>query len=715
MPIASETLLTLVDLLRRRARESPARRAFTFLDAHGNEAEALTWAGLDERARAVAAALERVGAVGERALLLHPPGLGFITSFLGCLYAGTVAVPAYPPGRNRAPARLRSVAADSRARVVLAQAGIVAGAESLTERVPELAGAVWIATDEIPPEAADPAGSWDRPAPAPDDPAFLQYTSGSTSDPKGVVVTHGNLMDNEEAIRRSFEQSEASIVVGWLPLYHDMGLIGNVLQPLYSGAQAVLMAPLTFLERPARWLEAISRYRATTSGGPSFAYELCARKVSEEEKDGLDLSSWTVAFNGAEPVRAETIDRFAAAFARCGFRREAFLPCYGLAEATLFVSGGRPAEPPVVRQVDAGELERGTAVEAAEAGRSRTLVSSGRAAPGMEVRIADPEALVLLPPGRVGEILVAGPSVAAGYWRRPEETERTFGARLAGGDRSYLRTGDLGFLADGELFVTGRLKDLIILRGRNHYPQDFERTAEASHPALRPGGGAAFSVERGGEERLVILHEVERSRVEEGGLVDIADVAAVAAAIERAVAAEHEVAVEEVVLLRRGTLLKTSSGKVRRAASRAAYLDGELAVVFRSGRPEGPSESGESRGGEGLREVLAAEAARVLRRGGIDPDAPLIALGLDSLAATELRSAVEERTGVAVSLVTLLEGASLKALEAAVRDAGPAGPEVRAEPPPGPDAPGEHPLSQGQRALWLVDRLDPAEAALHLA
>ncbi|HYO12608.1 MAG TPA: amino acid adenylation domain-containing protein, partial [Thermoanaerobaculia bacterium] len=681
MPIPSSIAARnclLTEVLRQRAAEHPERLGFSFLDGSGAEVETLTRGELDFRARTVAAALQQAGAAGERALLLHPPGLGFVASFLGCLQAGTVAVPAYPPGRNRPPARLRAIAADAGARVVLAPSSLASDPEALVAKVPELGRALWIATDALPPELAH---AWRETSPAPDDPAFLQYTSGSTADPKGVVVTHGNLLHNEEAIRDSFGMSVSSVVVGWLPLYHDMGLIGNVLQPLYTGARAVLLAPLSFLQRPALWLETIFRYRSTTSGGPNFAYDLCVRKVGEAEKAGLDLSSWTVAFNGAEPVRAETIERFAAAFASCGFRREAFFPCYGLAEATLLVSGGALAAAP----------------------ESGDAVSCGRAAAGQTVVVVEPEACTPCPPGAVGEIWVAGPSVAAGYWGRPEETARTFGARLASGEGPFLRTGDLGFLADGELFVTGRLKDLIILRGRNHYPQDLEWTAEASHPALRPGCAAAFSVDREGEERLVLLCEVERSA---------ADPAGIAEAVRRAVAEEHEITVEEVVLLRAGTILKTSSGKIRRAACRAAWLAGELAVVARSRAvPELPAEGR----GEDLGAALRAEAGRALRRetAGIDPDVPLTALGLDSLAAAELRSAVEDRLGVAVPLPALLEGISLRGLEAEVRAATPS--KALISLPAGLDAPGEHPLSEGQRALWFLDRLNPAAAACNLA
>jgi amino acid adenylation domain-containing protein len=502
-----------------------------------------------------------------------------------------------------------------------------------------------------------------------------------------VVVTHGNLLHNEEVIRRAFGQSEESVVVGWLPLYHDMGLIGNVLQPLWSGGEAVLMSPLAFLQRPRRWLEAISRYRATTSGGPNFAYDLCLRKIGEADRQGLDLGSWRVAFSGAEPVRRETMERFAAVFAPYGFRREAFFPCYGLAEATLFVTGGAPEEPFRARAVDPVALEEHRVAPPKAGAPARDLVSSGRPAADPEQRLAivDPETGKPCPPERIGEVWIAGPGVAAGYWNRPEETARSFGARLAApGDIEdrFLRTGDLGFLADGELFVTGRLKDLIILRGRNLYPQDVELTAERSHPALRPGCGAAFGVERDGEERLVLVQEA---------------------------AEEHEAALDDVVLVRRNTVPKTSSGKIQRRACRAAYLAGAFASAV---HPASEKRSGADR--DPILPVLLEEAARVARTSPdrIDPDQPLLGLGLDSLGAVELQSRLADRLGVRVSLSRILEGASPVELAGEVRTlpSAMAFPETAAVP-----LSGEHPLSAGQRALWLAERVAPESAVYNLA
>jgi len=692
---------TTVDWLRVRAREHPERRAFAFLRDGEDEGAALTYAELDLRARAVAAHLQSSGAEpGERALLLYPPSLEFIAAFFGALYAGVVAVPAYPPrlGRRRgSDERLETIAEDCRPRFILTTGAIARRREALetgTWLTTGESGSAWLAD-------AWRADSWLEPDLTPETLAFLQYTSGSTSTPKGVRVEHRHLHQNEEMIRRAFGMSEASVVVGWLPLYHDMGLIGNVLQPIYAGATAVLMSPAAFLRRPARWLEAISRYRGTTSGGPDFAYELCVRKVRPEERDDLDLSSWRVAFNGAEPVRAETLEHFAETFAPHGFDRRAFLPCYGLAEATLFVTGKGAAEAEAeVGTFDPGGLENDRAEPAAG---GRALVSSGRAPEGLRLEIVESATGEICPPGRVGEIWLAGPSVAGGYWNRPEASRETFEAvlegELEGEETPFLRTGDLGFLQDGELFVTGRLKDLIILRGRNHYPQDLEATAEGAHPALRPGGGAAFSIEAETEERLVVVHELRRSFEDSGG-------ESPEEAIRRAVAEVHEAAVWDVVTIEAGSLPKTSSGKVRRRACRAAYLEGGLAVVRRAREEERPL--AEDPQPELVGRVRAA-AAGVLRRPieAIRADRPLTAAGLDSLGAVELQAEIEAFSSSAPSLGFLLEGATPAEIAAEL------GPLSAGERSSGGAEPG--PLSAGQLALWGLHRAAPESPAYNLA
>ncbi len=703
---------TLASLLHSRAVEQGEKTAFVFLADGEAEGERLTYAELDGRARSIASMLRESLAPGDRALLLYPPGLDFIAAFFGCLYAGVIAVPAYPPRfkdklSGRSQGRLSAVIRDAEPRAALTTSTIFA-AFSETPRVPELAAVRWIATDVL---AGLEGSAAELPELDPESVAFLQYTSGSTSAPKGVMVTHANLLHNERMIGEAFRQDESSVVVGWLPLYHDMGLIGNVLQPLHAGGSCVLMAPVAFLQKPLRWLQAIDRFRGTTSGGPSFAYELCLRRIGEEERAGLDLSSWRLAYNGAEPVRAETLERFAEAFAPCGFRPEAFYPCYGLAEATLFVSGGQAGAIPRVAQVDAAALERNEARPAAGDAEERRLVSCGHAWAGQRIAVVDPESRVERPAGRVGEIWVAGPSVARGYWRNPEATARDFQARLAGeGDRinpgegPFLRTGDLGFVRDGELYVTGRIKDLIIIRGRNHYPQDVELTAERSHPDLRSGCGAAFSAEVGGEERLVLVQEVERRRRD--GFEEVA------AAARRAVAEEHEVQVYEVVLVRMGTVPRTSSGKIQRRASRSLYLAGDLAVV---GRSAVASDTPVMAVVERFLRERAAAAVGVAPES-IDPETPLTGLGLDSLSAVELKAAVEAALGVPLPLADLLEGTGTGALAAALLPAlaGEAmaqGPALRA----GGVELGPQPLSFGQKALWFIERLAPEGGAYNVA
>jgi len=561
---------TLVDLVRYRAKCQPEDTAFVYLVDGEDEQTSLTYRQLDRQARAIAARLQSQGLSGQRALLLYPAGLEFICAFFGCLYAGVVAVPVYPPRRNRSLDRIQAVGDDCGAEVALSTDLVLQRVEPLIDETPHLKQLTWLATCSVPEEAAE---DWQPPEIDDETVAFLQYTSGSTGMPKGVMLTHANLLHNSALIAYAFEHTRSGTGVYWLPCYHDMGLIGGILQPLYVGRPNVMMAPMSFLQRPVRWLQAITRFGGTTSGGPNFAYELCVEKVTSEQIEELDLSTWQVAFNGAEPVRAETLDRFAEKFAPCGFRREAFYPCYGLAEASLIVSGGYAKQPPIIRRFDAPSLLAGKAVEVnGRATTARRLVGCGGTLPDQQIVIADPQTGKACAEGQVGEIWVRGPSIARGYWRKPELSRNVFEARLSdSGEGPFLRTGDLGFFDRSELFVTGRIKDLIIVHGVNVYPQDIEQTARRAHPRLHSGAGAAFTVEEDGREKLIVVHEIERRK--QGHLDEVFD------AIRRAVSAEHELGVEGILLIRAGSIPKTSSGKIQRHACRDGYLDGSLEVV----------------------------------------------------------------------------------------------------------------------------------------
>ncbi|HEY9669418.1 MAG TPA: fatty acyl-AMP ligase [Coleofasciculaceae cyanobacterium] len=573
-----QDISTLVDLLCYRTQNQSAQIAYTFLQDGETADTQLTYQELDQQARAIASQLQSLNATGSHALLLYPPGLEFIAAFFGCLYAGVVAVPAYPPRRNQNMSRLQAILTDAKATVALTTTSLLSHIESRFAESPELSELHWLTTDNI---ASNLATAWQKPNLSSDTLAFLQYTSGSTGTPKGVMVSHGNLLHNSALIQTSFGDTSESRGVSWLPPYHDMGLIGGVLQPLYVGAPMTLMSAVAFMQKPLRWLKAISHFKATTSGGPNFAYDLCLRKITPEQRESLDLSSWEVAFTGAEPVRAETLEEFARTFADCGFRREAFHPCYGMAETTLIVSGGSRIAPPIIRHVDGVALE-GNRVVAARGGEgTKEIVGCGQTLLDQKIVIVDPQSLTPCPDNQVGEIWVSGPSVAQGYWNRPKETEKTFHAYLANTEDSatgeslgsFLRTGDLGFLQDGELFITGRIKDVIIIRGQNHYPQDIELTVEKSHPALRQGCGAAFAVDVKGQERVVVVQEVERSYLRHLNTQEVIG------SIQKAVAAEHALQVYATVLVKTGSIPKTSSGKIQRHACRFGFLTGTLNVV----------------------------------------------------------------------------------------------------------------------------------------
>ena len=572
----SEKFLSFVDLLEHRTQNQPEQTAYIFLDRGETEIHKLTYKELEDRAKGVAAHLQYLNVTGERALLLYPPGLEYITAFLGCLYAGVVAVPAYPPRNNQNSTRLEAISTDAQVAIVLTTTSFLPSIERWLAQEPHLAKMRWLTTDDIATDdiAINDGANWQNPSITADTLAFLQYTSGSTGMPKGVMVSHGNLMHNSASINHCFADTSQSQGVSWLPPYHDMGLIGGILQPLYVGASTVLMSPVDFLQKPVRWLQAISRYRATTSGGPNFAYDLCISKIKPDQMENLDLSSWELAFTGAEPVRAATMDRFVATFAACGFRKESFYPCYGMAETTLIVSGGLKQKAPVVLPVEAVALEQNQVVAEPDEDSARWLVGCGQSLPDQKTIIVDPNSLNACPDNQVGEIWVSGPSIAQGYWNKYEETNQFFQAYLADtGEGPFLRTGDLGFLRQGELFITGRIKDVIIIRGQNHYPQDIELTVERSHAALRPGCGAAFSVEINGAERLVIVCEVERSYLKK------LDAKEVVGNIRQSVAAQHDLQVYVAILVKTGSIPKTSSGKIRRHACKAEFLTGSLNVI----------------------------------------------------------------------------------------------------------------------------------------
>ena len=564
--LASPFAATLVDLLRMRAEQQPEQVAYVFLNDHGVESESLTYKALDQRARAIAAFLQSRNAAGSLILLLYPSCLEFVAAFFGCMYARALAVPVYPPRRNQLGARVDAIRVATRARLALTDASTQSSGRSVSSSTNGLGELEWLDTETI---GEDYADAWREPQLSGNDLAFLQFTSGSVSAPKGVMLSHENILYNQRMIEGAFEHTESSRVLGWLPLYHDMGLIGNVLQPLYMGVPCFLMSPLAFLLRPYRWLQAISRFRITTSGAPDFAYDLCVRKVTPEQCANLDLSSWDLAFCGSERVRYETVQRFTEKFTPYGFRREAFYPCYGLAEATLLVSGGQKKDVPVVCEVPETMLSDDRDTKSANTSK---LVSCGSARLSEKILIVDPETLIECPDGTLGEVWISGTNVAQGYWNNPDETEKVFKAYLQNGEGPFLRTGDLGFLLGGELFIQGRIKDVIVVRGCKFYAEDIEQSVECSNDILIARRGAALAVNSSSGEKLVIVHEVQRK-------YRSADQEQVTGDIREAVTEKFGIQVHAIALIKAGTIPLTSSGKIQRARCRELFLNKGLEVV----------------------------------------------------------------------------------------------------------------------------------------
>ncbi|MBD2355237.1 amino acid adenylation domain-containing protein [Tolypothrix sp. FACHB-123] len=716
----------VVELLRLRSATQPNRDAFTFLLDGETEQATLTYQELDRLARRVAARLQTLGLTGERALLLYPAGLDFLIAFFGCLYAGVVAVTAYPPRNQRNTPRIKAIATDAQAAIALTTTEIFSIVQSLMTAKTDSKSLQWLTTDNLMEGLED---NWQKPHIDRDTLSFLQYTSGSTGTPKGVMISHGNLLHNAQTTCQFMEHSADSKFVTWLPMYHDMGLIGGILQPLYGGFPCIIMPPAAFLQRPYRWLQAISQYQGTTSGGPNFAYDLCVQKITPEQKATLDLSSWSVAFNGAEPIRYDTLERFAEAFAECGFRKEAFYPCYGMAETTLMVSGVDKATAPLVKTIEKSALECNRIVELAVADENAShFVSCGRVIPQQKVVITNPETLKACQSDEIGEIWVSGLSVGQGYWHREQETAETFRAYLSDtGEGPFLRTGDLGFLQDGELFITGRAKDLIIIRGRNLYPQDIELTSERSHPSLRAGASAAFTVEVENEEKLVIVQELEfRAKP---------NLAEVVNAIRQAVTEEHEVQVYTVVLIKPGSIPKTSSGKIQRRATRVQFLAGELAVIESSILTDKLSiNSGLDHHDDLRREVLLTaksenhqqllEAylhqvlAQILKvkPSQFNSQQALNTLGLDSIMAIDLQNCIETNFGVQIPAVNFLDGISIAQLAMQVSEQLKEETAIALPTISRVDTDiREYPLSFAQQRLWFFDQLEPGSPFYNMA
>ncbi|MFO7566050.1 MAG: fatty acyl-AMP ligase [Enhygromyxa sp.] len=595
---------TLVEMLRRRVELDPDRSAFAFVEDGRADSREMSFAQLDLRARAIATRLRELDASGERVLLMFPSGLDYVAAFYGCLYANAVAVPAYPPdprALERSLPRLMSIVNDCQPKVMLTVSGFLpvlsmirmqtrvarVGARlPLPERLGRrrvrdiaevdaraLFSAKVVAVDRL---SDAGASAWRAPQLRGEDLAYLQYTSGSTSAPKGVMIRHTDALENLRLGVTLLGTNAEDVAVGWVPLYHDLGLVCYVLGTAYSGLRTVLMSPLDFLARPAFWLESISKYRGSTNAGPNFAFDLCVRKTNAAQRASLDLSCWEVAGNGGEPVHPATLRRFVDAFGPSGFEMRAFYPTLGLAEATLFVTVGKPpSRDPICLRVDAAALARGEIRRSeAEDGSAIEMASCGVTSSDHDVAIVDPDTHLRRGEGELGEIWFSGPTVPEGYWAKPEASQESFHARIAGepSERRYLRTGDLGFLSAGELFVAGRIKDLVIVRGRNHYPQDIELSAQAVSDELRPGCGAAFSLERGEEAELILVQEL---RSDSGGV----DHARLAEQIRAAVQRDFELPITNVVFVKPRSIPKTSSGKVQRRACRDELLAGRLAVL----------------------------------------------------------------------------------------------------------------------------------------
>jgi len=659
---------SLAELLSERAKEKKGKTLYTFL-ADGEEDELLlSYEQLDKEAKTLAARLQKAKQEGKRALLLYPPGLDYIIAFFGCLHSKVVAVPAYPPDPNRLSRtlpRLLAMIRDSQAELVLTTSSIKDMAEFLFQEAPELRKLQWIASDEA--EGAQ-AADYEPMSIAREDLAFLQYTSGSTGDPKGVMLSHGNLLHNLELIRQAFGVGPETRALSWLPPYHDMGLIGGIIEPLFAGITAVIFSPLDFLQQPLRWLKAVSKYKSTASGAPNFAYDLCVKKATPQLVESLDLSSWDLAFSGAEPIQLETIERFSRTYAPSGFKKEAFYPCYGLAEATLIVSGGSKMKGFRSKYLDSKALENHQVREGKEGGAP--LISCGQSLQDQKILVVNPETSEVLPPDSVGEIWVKGPSVAQGYWNKPAESQAAFQAFTKAGEGPFLRTGDFGFLQEGDLYVTGRMKDMMIFAGANHYPQDIEANIEKLDLPLRLGCGAVFSVSEQEEEKLVLAWEVDEKRMSPERLPEVYQ------KIRACVSGNHDLHVHAICLLNKGGIPKTSSGKIQRQATKKAYLEGGLEVYGSWKEAAKPAPTGGETLSQRLRPFSNSEVYQMIEKWLIEKLAaklqkapsevsiqePFQSFGLSSMDAVGISGDLEDWLGHKISPTLLWQYPNIQSL-----------------------------------------------------
>lgn len=643
---------TIVDVFELRTANSPDKTIYYFLEDGINVKEEITYAEMNRKVKGMAAYLQANYKKGDRALLLFPNGLEFIISLFACFYSGIVGVPAYPPRKNRLFRRFESIINDCDPAFILATSRIRDDLQKNFSTEPSLKEKKIEVYEEI--ENLEPE-NWTMPDLDPDDLVFLQYTSGSTGTPNGVMLTHRNLIVNSEFIKQAFGHDEDVICVHWLPGFHDMGLIGALLQPLYCGGSNTIIPPGVFLMRPQSWLKAISKFRATTSGGPNFSFDYCVDRIKDEDIEGLDLTSVNPFYSGAEPVREKTLENFAERFKGTGLKKSQFYPCYGMAESVLIITGTVLDEEPLYFHVDKEALKKGQVKETSGDDNSTSFVGCGKPFMGATVAIVDTEKYTIAERGSIGEIWTMGPSVTKGYWNNPERTRETFEAYLDDGSGPWLRTGDLGFIEKGQLFITGRKKDLIIIRGRNYHPTDIELSVEETHQAINKGSVAAFSVDTDHGEQLAVAAEIKRTFLRDFDKDEVFD------AIRSAITSDYQVEAYAIELLYTNSLPKTSSGKIQRFECRNGFMDGTLKSITSWKNPSLNKPAlaiGEDTILTWMKEWIAGKLD--IDKDTIDETVPVDKLGLDSVMAVVMAKDAEEEFGIEWPLDLFLEETTLE-------------------------------------------------------